>query len=43
MREDQEPKADDHLIDLGAATERTLGPWDPWLKENHITPESFPM
>lgn len=31
------------LIELGAATERTLGPWDPELKENYVIPEAFPV
>ncbi len=43
MHEDLNRDRDHHVIELGAATERTLGVWDPLLKENHETPESFPM
>jgi hypothetical protein len=42
MRE-HEDRPHDEIVDLGAATERTLGVWDPLLKESHDTPESFPM
>lgn len=43
MREDETPAVGDEIAELGAATERTLGVWDPLLKETHETPESFPM
>ncbi len=35
MREDQ-----DGVVDLGAATEKTLGIYDPVAKENFTVPES---
>lgn len=43
MNEDQVVALEEDTSDLGAATERTLGVWDPILKENHETPESFTM
>ncbi len=38
MRED-EPAVED----LGAATERTQGIWDPIQKETHMDPESWDL
>lgn len=43
MNKDQMSTPEAELTELGAATERTLGVWDPILKENHETPESFTM
>lgn len=43
MNNDQVVTPDEDISDLGAATHRTLGVWDPILKENHETPESFTM
>lgn len=43
MRDDQLQTFGDEITELDAATDRTLGEWDPLLKENHLTPESFPM
>ncbi len=43
MNKDQVVALEGDVSDLGAATERTLGVWDPILKENHETPESFTM
>lgn len=43
MREDDTLRVGEEVAELGAATERTLGVWDPLLKETHETPESFPM
>lgn len=35
MREDQ-----DDVVELGAATEKTLGIYDPILRENFVSPEA---
>lgn len=43
MREEEISMVGDDVAELGAATKRTLGVWDPLLKETHETPESFPM
>lgn len=43
MREEEITVVSEDVAELGAASERTLGVWDPLLKENHDTPESFPM
>lgn len=40
MKDHEQALPTDDVTDLGAATEITLGTWDPVLMENHIMPQA---